>query len=266
MSETDYRRIEEFRKEDPRSDRPLENVGRHAERKPSEEDPKKERGKADAATGGVVLELPERLGGRAHLVERDNPEEFLEFHWDPTTYSINKIANWSTGGSTKGTETFGYGGTSAMVLSFDLFLNDVAQPHKTQRSVEGSLEWLFNHLRSWDEKILARKGKRRVTKKWLNIRDPAAAGDPPILVLFGLSHGFECIMTKVSVRTIFQASPAVVTRARFQSGPVSSRAVKTASSPRTTSEQYLKRKTSGAITRATVGIELKEYVKVAAAE
>lgn len=222
---------------------------------------------------GPTLHLPVRIGGRASLVELDNPAELLEFHWDPTSYDISKEANWDSKQPKGGTEIFNYGGCSATVINFSMFLNDIGQPHKTQRSVEDSIEWLFSRLRPRDEALVESRNRTlnlTPNRRWLSQRDPTAGAIPPILVLFGLRDGFECVLTGCRVRTIFQAPP-------FLGGDTRPDRASQAVLPafriplRTPTAQDFERVAAGiraqggkAILRATIAITLKEYVKAPA--
>jgi hypothetical protein len=159
--------------------------------------------------GFQTIPLSVRTGGRATLQERDNPAEFFEFHWDPTTYKIGKTAKWNADSVEGGTDIFSYSGCTPTVVSFELFLNDIGQPHKTQRTVENSLAWLMNRLRPRSEEAVTRRGitdpSRR--QRWPNVRDPSAGKSPPILVLFGMRDQFECVLASVDIVTEFQAPP-----------------------------------------------------------
>jgi len=185
----------------------------------------------DATKGKKSFPLPERPPGRATLVERDNPEEYLEFHWDPTTIDISKSARWSSGPVTGGTDIQEWNGTGLTNVSFEMFLNDIANPHETQRTVEESLEWLYNRLRSRDKQLKTAQGRQPQVGRWLSVHDAKAGIAPPILVFFGLSHGFECTLTRASTKTQFQRPFSQTTMNR------------------------------SAITRCTVSITLQEYVK-----
>ena len=160
----------------------------------------------DAANGKrQTLNLPQRPVKRASLVEIENQEEFLEFHWNPSTYSITKQANWATTSVTGGTSTVGWTGCGLTQVSFELLLNDNMPHHATQHTVENSLQWLFDRLRPRSEDQVSRRTNTdRRGVPWLQGHDPASPQAPPILALFGLSRPFPCVLTDVKVTTIFQ--------------------------------------------------------------
>lgn len=215
---------------------------------------------ADAKAGAPTqkkappfVSLPGRPKGKASLMERDNPEQILEFHWDPTTYTIKKSAKYGSKTPKKGTEILTFEGDAATVISFNLFLDDVDQTHKRQRSVEQSLSWLFFRLRSVhpDDRTLP---ARAAVLPWMGRRIwGAGSEDPPILVLFGLSYAFQCVLTSASVKTIFQSPPYTLEEIGFDAEDQRVLGV-TASGT-----EGIRRKGSGLITRAEVSIELKEH-------
>ena len=177
-----------------------------------EADPKERQDAVDnkkVGKKGRALELPERAGKRATLIERDNPDEFLEFHWDPTSYNISKTGKWNSEGVEGGTDIFNWSGSSPTAITFDAFFDEVDIRHKHQRTVEDSMAWLFNRLRSRDKKFAAPRFGRysRRLEKWLNVRDPESRAPPPIMVFFGLRDGFECVLLSARIKTVFQAPP-----------------------------------------------------------
>lgn len=197
------------------------------------------------------IELPRRPPRRASLVELENPDQFLEFHWNPSTYTIRKSASWDEEAVQGGTPTVEYTGCSLTVVSFDLFLNSIGQPHDNQYNVEGSLEWLFSRLRPRTEDEFNFRGPQdryRQNAPWLNVRDPEAGRAPPTLVLFGLSKPFECVLKDVRVKTAFQT----------YWGLDDEHARRIAADLDNTSYLEL----SDHITRATVGITLVEYTNL----
>lgn len=219
-------------------------------RKAPEEDPK--RGPSSQGVRTVAT-------ARALLFERDNPREQLQFHWNPTSYSIGKSAKWSETGVSGGTPTMGYSGCGLTEISFSLLLNDLG-PHPGRRnkcSTEEALSWLFRRLRPRTLQDRDRKVSQNCPQlPWLNVRDPKAKFAPPILVLIGLGEPFECVMTNCKAKTIFQeglASPEIaVQQGRFSGFDVD--AARRASLAK------------GNVIRATVDISLKEYTNAADAE
>lgn len=223
-------------------------------------------GRQDGTKKGKALELPERAGGRATLLERNNPEEFLEFHWDPTSYNIGKTAKWNSTGVEGGTDIFNWGGSSPTVVTFDAFFDEVDVRHKHQRSVEDSMAWLFNRLRSREKKFAApRFGKySKPREKWLNLSDPEARAAPPIMVFFGLRDGFECLLTSARIKTGFQAPPFPFDPAeqanQIVSGLPPGQQAATRARLQQTFETIARAVDGRALRRTTVSIELKEYV------
>lgn len=211
-----------------------------------------------------AIQLP---SARAILLERDNPDEFLEFHWNPDSYTIAKSAKWSTESVEGGTGTQSYNGCSPTTISFEAFLNDLGQPADRQisRSTEESLAWLHNRLRPRTEDDVKRRiSDRRRGRDWLNVRDPAAPREPPVMVLFGLRTPFECVLKSANVSTVFQRSRllpkdartvADLNRNQRNAGRNFRFNIK---SPQRLAE--IQRQTGGDITRAKVQIELVEYV------
>jgi len=202
-----------------------------------------------------IVALPPRPSIRGSLVERDNPAEFMEFHYNPSSYSIKKKSKWQDQSVTGGTDTQNWTGSSPTEVSFELLLNDI-EPHADRpifMTTEQSLSWLHQRLRARSEQEASRKGKgprgRRVP--WLNIRDPKNGKPPPILVLFGVSDPFECVLESADVTTIFQGVSLYEAASSTRNGDPLGQA---ANVSKAGNHQ------ANPIIRATVRIELKEYV------
>lgn len=154
--------------------------------------------------------VPIRPGGRASLIERDNPAECLVFHWDPTSYKISKTANWSEDAVEGGSPLQNYKGCGLTHITCRLLFNDIARPHVTQRTTEDSVEWLMSRLRPRTDKEAGRRGlDPKRGRKWLSIRDKDANRPPPVMVLFGLRDGFECTLRGVDLDTGLQLAPGL---------------------------------------------------------
>lgn len=274
----DQRRLEAFKRAEQGEQAPGD-LSREFEQTAKDKKRGKTGSDGEGSPSGKTLHLPVRTGGRATLVERENPEELLEFHWDPTSYNIGKEANWDFKAPTAGTAIAEYTGCGPTIVSFDMFLNDIGQPHKTQRSVEDSIEWLWNRLRPRSEEAVKRRGFDRTrNRRWISQHDPTAPKRPPILVLFGLRDGFECVMTSCRLRTIFQAPPLggefglVFGNATNQTGVnrelgfnLGIRGDGGGAFPDRASAAEHARSVGGkAITRATIAITLKEFVNAPA--
>lgn len=185
---------------------------------------------------GQVFPVSWRGVKRASLVELKNDSDSLEFHWNPTSYTISKSSSWSETSVDQGTPTVSWSGSSLTKVSFELLLNDIAQPHKIQRSTEDSIQWLYDRLRARTEGAASRTTAQESRNlPWLGIRNFKARSAPPVLVLFGLGKPFVCVLEFANVTTIFQAPVGEI-------------------SPFATDETMEVR-----ITRATVAIALKEF-------
>ena len=201
----------------------------------------------------VEVPYPSVFTERATLVERDNQDEFLEFHWNPSSYKISKSAGWGEKRSGTATPTLEWQGPGLTQVSFDLLLNDVWQheDRPNRKTTEESLEWLFDRLRN---RTIASAGRatpappRRVS--WLNVRNLSATAEPPVMVLFGLARPFECRLASVNINTVFQGrSPQRTTVNPNDTSIGALRTLESRSSP------------ASVITRANVSITLKEYFK-----
>lgn len=218
----------------------------------------RQRREAGVSRGGTgprqadrVFEMPARPGARATLVELDNPDEFLELHWDPSSYQIGKAARWAGNKVEGGTDTLNYSGCDVTKISMELLFDQVDIRHNIQRSVEDSIGWLFNRLRPRNAGLLGRRGKTsREGQQWLGIRDPSAAIAPPVLVFFGLRDGFVCVLDSVKVKTVFQAPPGIRPAANNADERFPTQRLNARLAP------------SGEIRRARVNVTLKEYVNV----
>jgi hypothetical protein len=190
---------------------------------------------------------------RAHIVEFDDPEEALSFHFDPSSYEVNKKGDWVTDATSPvgGLPHLSFNGSSLTSVSVELLFNDIA-PHRVRgrRSTRGSIDWLFERL----SKTNTRSGRlrrrrasfnnRRVTpRSWLRRNTDQDVDNPPILVLYGLGSPFICVLTSARVTTLFQTTRAV--QGTHLAG--------------TPSEFVADDFDIGDPTRATVQIELLEY-------
>jgi hypothetical protein len=227
------------------------------------------------STGGAgrrnFYDAPRRPAIRANLVERDNEDEFLEFHWNPTSYKIKKSSSWKENAVQKGHPTLEWTGVGLTEVTFEALFNNIAQPHAIQRSVEGSLQWLFDRLRPRSKEDAAkRQGRAGRVLPWMNLRDPKASQAPPVLVLFGVSRPFTCVLANVDVTTVFQgqnpygSSPVRSNPVNPLSGGTSSRTYGLPSNAdalqNPLGDPLNLANELDAISRATVNITLKEYV------
>lgn len=246
-TDAEARARQRFLREDPRTSGNL--FSRLAEQR------RREAGRQGGAGTGPTqsprrYELPARPGARATLVEYENPEEYLEFHWDPSSYDLSKSAKWTSSAVEGGTDTLAYSGTDAMVVSCELLFDEVDVRHSIQRSVEDSIAWLVNRTRPRSAELVGRSGPTsRPGEPWLNLRDPQAPAAPPVLVLFGLRDGFICVLERVKVTTVFQAPPAL-------------RPAQLDSAFSATERDVASVFPSGAIRRARVQVSLREYANV----
>ncbi len=198
-TDAELRRQKEFLRD------PKEPIGRGSRRAFEPTPEQKDRSLNKKGNKKTKFDPPLRPTIRGNLVERDNDDEFLEFHWNPSSYQIGKSATWSEKSVQGGHPTLEYSGVSLTKVSFELLLNNIGQPHKNHRDVESSLQWLFDRLRPRSKEDADReKGSANRSLPWLNLRDVEAANAPPILVLFGVSRPFTCVLESVEVTTIFQ--------------------------------------------------------------
>jgi hypothetical protein len=212
-----------------------------------------------------IFDIPIRPIGKASLVERDNGNELLEFHWNPSSYKIGKKAAWTDKAVPGGHPTLEYKGVSLTKISFELLLNNVGNHHTIDRSVEDSLQWLFDRLRPRTKEDVDRKpGLAPRNLPWLGIRNLSAKAIPPILVLFGVSKPFVCVLESVDVVTIFQGQPAA--RTRGNTGLLVGAAGDAAIERLVRDQEANLINENDIISRATVSIGLKEYANDPATE
>lgn len=154
-----------------------------------------------------------------YFAEKDDLNERLLFHFNPTTYRFKKSATWDSDLTHNDfVESIYFKWSKAMEITFTLFLNELDQPRQIQRSVEASIGWLMNRMGPTE------KGKKP-GGNWLDVAARAAQNGakqteaPGALVLVGLRDIFTCVITDVEVRSIFQRPNALP-------GPASARARK----------------------------------------
>lgn len=166
------------------------------------------RAEADARNGQKASEyrLPARPRAKASLVERDNDKEFVEFHFNPSSYSVSKEASWNEQRAGKAKPTLEWGGPSLTKVSFDVLFNDlwISDSQGFEKNTEHSLAWLFTHMENRSE--TARNGVRAKPRAyWMNNRVRGEL-EPPVLVLFGVSYPFVCRLKSVKFDTQFMIS------------------------------------------------------------
>jgi len=147
----------------------------------------------------------------ASLAEYSNPDDYVEFHWNPSQYSISKSAKWSEKSSSGGTPTLEFSGTGLMTVNFSVLFNDMAvrRERAARMSTEDSLEWLIRRTRSRTKSEASHRGSRRKRNPgWINRTTFGATEAPPVLVLFGVSSYFICVLESVKITTIFQGEPS----------------------------------------------------------
>jgi len=145
---------------------------------------------------------------RATLVERDNTAEVLPFHFNPSSYKIGKVANWSEKSAGTGPRTLEWGGPGLTKVTFTALFNteDIHPLQSKLKSVEESFEWLFQRMDNREASSANRRiaaPPRRVS--WMNGPNVQAGIEPPVLVLFGVSHPFVCRLKSANVTTFFQS-------------------------------------------------------------
>lgn len=148
-----------------------------------------------------------------YFCEKNDLNERLLFHFNPTSYTFKKSATWDSDLTHNDfVESIYFKWSKAMEVTFTLFLNELDQPRQIQRSVEASIGWLMNRMAPTE------KGKKP-SGNWLDIAARAAQNGskqteaPGALLLVGLRDIFTCVVTDVTVRSIFQRPNSLPTSA-----------------------------------------------------
>lgn len=213
-----------------------------------------------------------------YLAEKDNLNERLIFHWNPTSFKFKKSTQWDSL-ATKNyfIESLTFAGSKGIECTFELFLNEWDQHRAVQRSVEASIGWLVNRMGP------VQKGVPR-GNNWLDAAARAVqnhanqTADPPVLVMVGLRNIFTCVLTDLEVTSSiqrpnvvgFKAQARAVRQAQLRgSGTVNAARIAIQALNRTAgggtqpfNRNYASREAPkpGDLVRASVQVTLKEFV------
>jgi hypothetical protein len=157
-------------------------------------------------TDGNPFHPPMVLG---YLCEKDDLNERLLFHFNPTSYKFKKSATYDTDLTHNDfVESLYFKYSKALEVTFELFLNEIDQPRRIQRSVEDSIGWLMNRMGPTEK-------NKKPRGNWLDVAARAAQNGakqtepPPALLLVGLRDPFQCVITDVEVESILQRPNAL---------------------------------------------------------
>jgi hypothetical protein len=153
---------------------------------------------------------------RGSLYERDNIDQTLTFHYNPTEMTFEKEADYVEE-STRNDyiQTLTLQKVHGLVVKFDLFLDEWDPVRVIDRSVESSLGWLFNRMgpaakdeAASDGTIAGGNGR---SGSWLDFAQRMASRESgtdtvgsPVLVLGGMRTPFTCLLTKCSAKALLR--------------------------------------------------------------